>query len=232
MPEDELPFGLLRKFGDVMDRAALRRVEEHELLVHGLARAVGCSTVVPKPVLQPVPKILQLPEFGKLPAEVVAEDLPIVEALAERILRDCSCQKPPVPVNVVAMFDPSKPVRLEEVPMGLVRGEHKLDNGSWVLRINSAYGPRSQKFIVIREGFHILLAAGDAKIDSRSPAAVEWLADRFAAYLLMPERWVREIYTRVCRYKQPQITMEKIFEVSQSAMRLRLKELRLLNLGG
>lgn len=153
------------------------------------------------------------------------EDLVLIEAFTLRLLRDCSCTRPPVPVNIIGMLDPERGVEIREVELGLEQGEYALVTGTWIIRIDPSFNPRSRRFITLREGFHIALASRALVLETSHAGALDWLANYFAACALMPEGWVREVAARVQRDRI--INLAGIFQVSQAAMRIRLAQLGL-----
>lgn len=149
-----------------------------------------------------------------------------VTLLTEKILRQSSCLRPPVPSNLVGLFDPGRHVHIQAIRCNGRRGGLWFQDGEWLIQVNAREPERAQRFTIFHEGFHILRQTGVLAVASDDPAAVEWLADRFAACLLMPEGWMREVATRVKRCRA--MTMAGVFQVSQSAMRIRLAELGLV----
>lgn len=203
-----------------------RAIIEHEQRMHGRG---GNVLNLPPPAASRAPTPgsaggLDLWLTAHRPPGVSDADVDAVNVLAERLARESGSSRPPVNANIVGLFDPGRPVRVQELPLGHERGDCRREGDGWVIRVNSAYGPRSRRFILLREGFCILRETGAVRLQARQPAAVGWLADRFAAHLLMPEGWVRETWPRV----RDLVNMAGIFQVSQAAMRIRLKELGLL----
>ncbi len=154
---------------------------------------------------------------------LIDNDVSRVKELAEKVLRDSSCSKPPVNVNLVGLFDPGKPVIVHAVPLNGHRGK-LLDQGDeWQILVNRNDPPVSQRFTILHEGFHVLRQAGGVALQSTGND-LELLADFFAACVLMPEEWVCARWPKVKELWQ----MASIFKVSQAAMKIRLMELGLV----
>ncbi|MGE5619575.1 MAG: ImmA/IrrE family metallo-endopeptidase [Sphingomonadaceae bacterium] len=153
---------------------------------------------------------------------LIDDDVSRVKDLAEKVLRNSSCSKPPVNVNLIGLFDPGKPVIVHPVPLNGHRGK-LLDQGDeWHILVNRNDPQVSQRFTILHEGFHVLRRVRNVALASTG-SDLEILADLFAACVLMPEEWVRDRWPKVKELWR----LASIFQVSQSAMKVRLQELGL-----
>lgn len=158
------------------------------------------------------------------PDMLVIDDLELVKDLSAWALKQGSNAKPPVSTNLVSLLDPGRLVYLRECAMEK-RGSHRLEGDSWIIDVNRELGRKARRFTIMREGFHILYKSRPLDLHSYGAIALDWLADRFAAYVLMPEQWVKDLKPRA----ENLVNLAGIFQVSPTAMRIRLKELGLLN---
>ncbi len=148
-------------------------------------------------------------------------DLANVEQEAAQLLSLSGVFKPPTPSNLISLFDPGSRVIIVTRHISPLRGAIQPDPRGWVIVLNSQLPRGAQRFSLFHEGFHILQRIGAVSL--AGPAEYgEWLADQFAARILMPRQWVTEL--------APKADLQRlcaIFKVSQAAMRRRLKELKL-----
>lgn len=148
-------------------------------------------------------------------------DLAMLEYKANDLLILGGVSRPPVPENVIALFDPPHAIRIERRPLGLIRAILDQMGDRWLIVLNSRLPKSAQRFSLFHEGYHILqrrmtAPAGD---DSYN----EWLADGFAARVLMPREWVMQARTKIVNTAQ----LGRVFGVSERAMQRRLRELGL-----
>ncbi|MGE5619073.1 MAG: ImmA/IrrE family metallo-endopeptidase [Sphingomonadaceae bacterium] len=178
--------------------------------------ALACMVACCRPSPRPEGELLRQPQL------LVVADLAAVHELAARALRQGGAAKPPVATNLVALLDPERLVYIRDATME-ARAEHLLAGDSWVIRVNRVLGRNARRFAIMSQGFHLMRAARGLELQSHGTAALNWLADRFAAYVLMPEEWVRELHAKT----ENLASLAGIFQVSQTAMRIRLRELGL-----
>ncbi len=148
-------------------------------------------------------------------------DLAMLEYEANHLLALGGVTHPPVPENVIALFDPPHAIRIERRPLGLIRAILDQMGDRWLIVLNSRLPRNAQRFSLFHEGYHILqrtlmMPAGDEAYN-------EWLADGFAARLLMPRQWVMQASLKVADAAQ----LGRVFGVSERAMQKRLRELGL-----
>ena len=153
----------------------------------------------------------------------------LLEKLAEKYLEMGKVCHPPVPRNLIAIFDPQRSTEVREVPLRDHLGAIWRLNSGWIIYLNSNDTPGSKRFTLFHEAFHIL-AHNNAipvfrKRGAERGAFNELLAEHFATCLLMPEEWVRGKWAEVRDLK----SMAQIFDVPERAMWVRLKWLRLFS---
>lgn len=148
-------------------------------------------------------------------------DLDVVARKAEELLYVGGVARPPVPSNLIALCDASRPVVVKERDIGVVKGAVKNVDGKWVILVNSRLCNGAKRFSLFHEGYHILARIG--AVPQRGPREyAEWLADAFAARILMPHWWVVEAAKKANDLNQ----ICAWFRVSQAAMSRRLNELQ------
>jgi hypothetical protein len=193
----------------VLDMAARR--------ASGEDRCCGCPHHEPSGSLSLTPRTIRdVPRLD-------LEDVPLVLAQARAILSATSATRPPVSTNVVGILDPGHLVMIREATL-CYRGDCQLDGDQWVIQVNRELGTKPRRFVIMRQGFHILRESGRMELRSSGLQALDWLADRFAAAMLMPEAWVREMWPRTSKNL---VSTAGIFQVSPTAMKIRLRELGL-----
>jgi Zn-dependent peptidase ImmA (M78 family) len=144
---------------------------------------------------------------------------------AREILDRLGISRPPVPENIVSYLGDVAIERMDWKE--LVGAVHKV-NGRWVVGLNRNDSLARQRFTLMHEFKHALDGLRTVK-DYRQyrkgmPKPLEeYLADRFASQVLMPEVWLRAVWR-----KMPHLgRLAWRFGVSLEAMRMRLTELGL-----
>jgi len=144
---------------------------------------------------------------------------------AHEVLEQLGIVRPPIPENIVSYLGDVAIERMDWKE--LVGAVHKVD-GKWVIGLNRNDSLARQRFTLMHEFKHALDGLRTVK-DYRQyrqgmPKPLEeYLADRFASQVLMPETWVRAMWR-----KMPHLgRLAWRFGVSHEAMRLRLVELGL-----
>jgi hypothetical protein len=155
-----------------------------------------------------------------------AELLAQTAALAGQVLRASALTRPPVPENIVLYLGPDTVI--EYFDWKDLIGAVTYVGDRWVFGINRNDPAGRRRFTLMHEFKHALDGLRTVR-DYRSwrkgmPKPLEeYLADRFAAVLLMPEEWVR----RTARWESRLDRLAWRFGVSREAMANRLQELRL-----
>lgn len=219
----EPPLRAFIQEGRAVERVVRLAIREHQdgcpwrAIVKALPCTLSCRGAAERqePEGRPVPQ----------PELLVVEDLSVVQGVASRTLGRGGAARPPVPTNLVALLDPDRLLYIRQVAMDK-RAEHLLEGDAWVIRVNGALGRKARRFAIMSQGFHVVRRSRNLELRSCGSAALDWLADRFASYVLMPEGWVRELWPRV----ENVAVLAGIFDVSPTAMRIRLKELGLLGI--
>ena len=153
----------------------------------------------------------------------------LVAMLAQSALRKGRVHHPPVPAELVYLADGQRPIKVRLVPLTSHHGAIWQLNDRWILQLNENDTPARQRLTLFHEAFHILAHCGGKatpvfrKIKCEAGSFNELLADCFAACVLMPEKWVEEKWAEVNDFDQ----MTKSFDVTEEAMWVRLKVLRL-----
>lgn len=158
-------------------------------------------------------------EYGARAVQDIAE----LTEIADRLLQEGGIHHPPVPENLVALCDPGRATIIAQRPIGLIRAVLQPDDGGWLIIVNNKLPRAAQRFSIFHEAYHILYRCGAfvPMSNGNTPEEYhEWLADQFAARVLMPRRWVLEIAPKTSSQQ-----LCGIFHVSQTAMGKRLKEL-------
>lgn len=146
-------------------------------------------------------------------------DLANLDQVAEELLSLGGVSRPPVPENILSIFDPSRSVMIARHQLGVIRGVLKPSGRSWVVIVNSRLPRGAQRFAIMHEGFHILQRTGAVE-NGHGEEYNEWLANGFAARILMPRRWMIEAARTM---KEEQLSAR--FKVSYTALEKRLREL-------
>ncbi len=177
-------------------------------------------------------RLAQLPQpdaqrclYGDAPAccWVLAE----VEKLASEYLARAGVPSPPVPSELIDVFDESRKVEVRLVPLKALHGAVWLLDRKWVIQLNVNEPRRLRRYTMFHEAFHITYrivcpAFKEAKLSHKSFNEV--LADHFARCFLMPKDWVEEYWPSV----QDVRAMADLFDVPVRQMRRRLNQLSLL----
>jgi Zn-dependent peptidase ImmA (M78 family) len=153
--------------------------------------------------------------------ERAEQDKAALVALADQLLREGGVGGPPVPANLVAFCDLSRPVYVFRRRLGPgLRGVVKPSRHGWLILIEESLSRSAQRFSVFHEAFHVLQRARGV-LSHGDPHYQEWLADAFAARALMPGPWLEE----ALRQTQDQDALAYRFRVSRAALAARLRDL-------
>jgi Zn-dependent peptidase ImmA (M78 family) len=143
-----------------------------------------------------------------------------VEQDANEILSTAGIFAPSVPITTIKKI-------LIDVTINTVAFSNEAlgfsypDNGMWRILINPDQSPTAQRFTAFHEFYHMLQGKPGYCRDTEEGSFEESKANYFAACVLMPARWVRRYWDRCHNIA----TLARIFDVSQSAMEVRLKGL-------
>jgi len=153
--------------------------------------------------------------------------LAAVETLASDYLVRHKIQRPPVPSELITAFDNSSNIEVRLVPLKAHHGAVWRLKGEWVIQLNARESRRARRYTMFHEAFHIAYRIASPSFNevelSRQPFS-EVLADHFATCLLMPKKWVEELWPGVRDVR----ALAGIFDVPVGKMRKRLGQLGLL----
>jgi hypothetical protein len=150
-----------------------------------------------------------------------------VERLASDYLTGAGVPGPPVPSELIGVFDESRKVEVRLVPLKALHGVVWLVRRGWIIQLNSRDSRRVRRYSLFHEAFHIacrITCPACDKVEVRRTSFNEVLADYFAACFLMPKEWVEEYWPRVRDVR----AMAGRFDVPLRQMRRRLNQLNLL----
>lgn len=150
-----------------------------------------------------------------------------VETLAREYLVKTGAHGPPVPSEVIDVFDEGRKTEVRLVPLRALHGATWLLGREWVIQLNARDSNRARRYTMFHEAFHITYRIACPAFKETEPSHKsfnEVLADHFATCLLMPRDWIEECWPRV----QDVRTMADIFDVPIRQMTRRLNQLRLL----
>lgn len=152
----------------------------------------------------------------------------VAERQASRLLTLSGVTDPPVPEEIITDLPFVKVARRSPMRNG---GATRWLKPRWVVLINGADPAPRQRFSLGHEFKHIIdhPAAGTLYnlADPATRAGVERVCEYFAACLLMPKVWLRRAWTAGI---QSEAMLAELFDVSLSAMQIRLLQLGLLEL--
>ncbi len=153
--------------------------------------------------------------------------LAAVEKLAAEYLTTGQVHCPSVASDLITLFDGSRKIEVQLVPLKAHHGAVWLTGEGWVIQLNARESHRVRRHTVFHEAFHIACRNASPafkRLDLKNRPFRELLADHFATCFLMPKKWVEERWPAVQNVRK----MADIFDVSVSPMRQRLRQLGLL----
>jgi hypothetical protein len=155
------------------------------------------------------------------------ESMRIAELQAARLLKASAVTGPVVPESVIAELPRVQIERLSPIP---VSGSTHWVRGCWHIIVNGAEPLVRQRYSLGHEAKHVLDAPFShllypALYGMTSGQRSEQVADFFAACLLMPRPWVKRLWGRG---EHDLRRLAGLFGVSQTAMRIRLLQIGLI----
>ncbi len=167
-------------------------------------------------------------DFIKTEPKRLGKPFRLVEMLAQKYLRKGKARGPPVPVELVQLFDTERAVEIHPISLKAYHGAiWRLEN-RWVIQLKSGDTPAMKKYILFHEAFHILAHSQGIPVFRKRGVEGghfnEALADYFATCILMPREWVREKWVEVKNLDN----MAKTFAVPRVIMWIRLRQLGLV----
>jgi hypothetical protein len=150
-----------------------------------------------------------------------------IEELANEYISQAGVSEPPVPTDIISLFDKQRPIEIRHLPLRRFHGCTWLVDEEWVVHLNSNTEPKEANFTVFHEGFHIIcrnFGLAFRRVEERNKKVSERLADYFAASILMPRNFVYELWPVI----NDPTKMANIFSVPQRVMEDWLTRLRIL----
>jgi len=150
-----------------------------------------------------------------------------VENLSLEFLKEAGIDKPPVPLDVIDLFDSQKSIEIRYLPLKRYLGCTWSIDDEWVVYINENLGPELRNFTAFHEGFHIICGSSGLVFKDNKhghKAVSERLADYFASCILMPGELVSEHWAEIKSLNK----MASIFSVPKQELQQRLLRLHKL----
>lgn len=152
----------------------------------------------------------------------------LVEMLAEKYLKIAEVCSPPVPTQIVTLFDQKNRVEVRKLPLKVYHGGIWHHNDSWIIQVKDSDVSATQRFTIFHESFHILAHSRTSPVFRKRGSMIgssnELLADCFASCILMPREWVKEKWAEI----KDLDGMAEIFAVPKLAMCIKLRWLGLI----
>jgi Zn-dependent peptidase ImmA (M78 family) len=154
-----------------------------------------------------------------------------VERKALEVLRRFGLGEPPVALDDICR---AEGLAVCARPFDYVAGLFLNDDVFPVIVVNSRQPSARQRFTVAHElGHYYLRHKRPSFAEPGGASRLERDAERFAAHLLMPSAWVRRYWRAYAANAENRVSiLAGLFEVSQTALKVRLKELGLEDLVG
>jgi Zn-dependent peptidase ImmA (M78 family) len=172
--------------------------------------------------------IRELRDLVPLRSLTVAESMRVADLQAQRLLALLGIEGGPVPETAISDLPR---IQVERMTPSPVSGAAQWSRGRWLIVVNGAEPWGRQRFSMAHEFKHVLDSPfvgflypeyrGQSKHDR-----AELVCDYFAACLLMPRAWVKQVYCN--EGVQDLRRLSRRFEVSSMAMQVRLMQLGLI----
>jgi hypothetical protein len=171
--------------------------------------------------------IRQLRDLVPLRPLTTLEAMRTAELQAGRTLRLVDVTEPPVPESAISELPRLQVERMTPAP---VSGAAQWTRGRWLILVNGAESEGRQRFSLAHEFKHVIDSPFakliyPPKDGVPSYERAEYICDYFAACLLMPRTWVKQHYC--VEGIQELRRLAKRFDVSQTAMQIRLNQIGL-----
>ena len=151
----------------------------------------------------------------------------IVEMLANECLELGNIRYPPVPTELISIFDKQNNIEVHTLPLKTCHGAIWYIDNSWVIQVRASDTPAMKRFVLFHEAFHVLAHLKSTPVFNKRGVLRgsfnELLADHFAMSILLPERWVRQKWMEDNDFQR----MVKIFDVPRPLMCIRIRRLGL-----
>ncbi len=149
-----------------------------------------------------------------------------IEVLAFEYLKQRGVKEPPVPVDLIEMFDTNRSIDMRYLPLKRYLGCTWFIDNEWVVHLNANVPSDVIHHTAFHEGFHIICGSSGFNFkrdDNDRQAVSERLADYFAASILMPRDFVYTLWPEVRDVDK----MSTIFGVPNQVMKQWLVRLRI-----
>jgi hypothetical protein len=152
----------------------------------------------------------------------------LLERLAGTYLRKGRVLGPPVPTELVKLFDQQRDVEVRNLPLKAYHGAIWNQADGWVIQVKESDSPPTTRFTIFHEAFHVLAHCRTTPVFRKRGSSIgsfnEWLADVFASSILMPREWVEAKWAEAGDLAR----MAEIFDVPKSAMYIKLRQMGLI----
>lgn len=119
-----------------------------------------------------------------------------IEKLAKKYVMQAGIEGPPVPIDLISLFDTRRPIEFRSLPLKHCFGAAWLLDDEWVIHLNANVTFAERRFTAFHEGFHIICRNSGMRIshteDSVRPLG-ERLADYFASCVLLPWDFIADL---------------------------------------
>ncbi|MYZ33926.1 MULTISPECIES: ImmA/IrrE family metallo-endopeptidase [unclassified Streptomyces] len=157
----------------------------------------------------------------------------IAERQATLLLELLGQRGPTVDVSLIADL-PRIEVKVEpNLNLGGISGFSQWSRGRWLIVVNRDENERRRRFTLSHEFKHVLdhpfineIYKGLGANDEERHRMTEQICDYFAACLLMPRNWLKRAWASGI---QSPAALAAMFNVSEVAMKIRLRHLRLID---
>jgi len=151
----------------------------------------------------------------------------IVGKLADRYLKLKGICCPPVPTDIISLFERENTIEVHELPLKTCHGAiWHLDN-RWIIQLRADDTSAMKRFTLFHEAFHVLAHSKTTPVFKKKGILQgsfnELLADHFSTAILLPEAWVRQKWIEFHDLNK----MVKIFQIPKPLMAIRLRRLGL-----
>ncbi len=167
-------------------------------------------------------------DFIKTEPKRLGKPFRLVEMLARKYLRKGKTHGPPVPVELILLFDTERNIEIHSISLKAYHGAIWRLEDRWIIQLKSGDTPAMKRYILFHEAFHVLAHSRGIPVFKKRGVEGghfnEALADYFAACILMPREWVREKWVEV----KDLDSMAKTFDVPKVVMWIRLRQLGLV----
>lgn len=152
----------------------------------------------------------------------------LLDRLADRFLSDGDVHDPPVPTDLIGYLRTDRPIEVRAIPLIANHSAVWRLQDQWVVYLNSRDTPKTNRYALFHEAFHILARSEGTPLFRKSntpqDSFKEGLADYFSLSVLMPRKWVQERWPDT----QDVDGTAELFEVTKSTAFIRLRQLGLV----